>query len=106
MPMHQRNDRDRLVAGPVAAYDERLVVRVVAVRIPPRVWEHSRRNWRRPGVPPPKPVPRLAGDRVERSALGTQGRDHRVVDGGEAQDGPGTGGAPPYGGSGLPRARK
>ena len=37
--VHERDDRDRLAAGPVGADDERLLVGVVAVRVPPGALE-------------------------------------------------------------------
>ena len=73
--VHERHDRDGLRAGRLTGIDDdqRLLVGVLAVRIPPRPVEGPLREGRRPRVPFGEAVPGGLGDGVERPVLGAQG---------------------------------
>ena len=86
--MHERHDRHRLaVVTVVPADDERLVMGVVAVRVPPRSMERPRRERRRPGVGGSQAVPGLARDRIEGPRLDVQPRTPSGIEFGKALEG-------------------
>ena len=93
MTVHERRDRDRLRARWLTGIDDdqRLLVGVLAVCIPPRPMEGPLREGRRPWVPFGEAVPRCFGDGVERPVLGAQ-RASRGGFGGRSVHGTRTGG--------------
>ncbi len=71
--MHQRDDRHRVVAGrPVGTDDQRLVMRVRPVGVPPRALEGPTGEDRRPGGPGCQGIPGRLGDVGHGAPLGVQ----------------------------------
>ncbi len=77
--VHERHDRDRLAAGPVRADDERLVMGVVAVGVPPGALDGPAGERRRPWILRGDAVPGLARDVADVSPLGVEGPRRRLT---------------------------